>query len=52
MNHSPNAQGRDLPFFFPQEVVSITHEQNIIYWQLFAGHVVGSRPMKTKIKTL
>ena len=26
----------------------IAHEQTIIYRQLFAGHVVGSRPMKTK----
>ena len=27
-------------------MVSITHEQSIICSQLFAGHVVGSRPMK------
>ena len=27
---------------------SIEHEQTIIYRQLFAGHVVGSRPMKRK----
>ena len=26
----------------------IAHEQTIIYRQLFAGHVVGSRPMKRK----
>ena len=26
----------------------IAHEQTIICWQLFAGHVVGSRPMKKK----
>ena len=27
---------------------SIAHEQTIISRQLFAGHVVGSRPMKRK----
>ena len=27
---------------------SIAHEQTIICRQLFAGHVVGSRPMKRK----
>ena len=27
-----------------------THEQNIICTQLFAGHVVGSQPMKRKEK--
>jgi len=27
-----------------------THEQTIICGQLFAGHVVGSRPMKRKGK--
>jgi len=27
-----------------------THEQTIICGQLFAGHVVGSRPMKRKEK--
>ena len=26
----------------------IAHEQTIICWQLFAGHVVSSRPMKRK----
>ena len=26
----------------------ISHEKIIICWQLFAGHVVGSRPMKRK----
>ena len=31
-------------------MVSFTHEQNIICRQLFAGHVVGSRPMKRKKK--
>ena len=30
----------------------IAHEQTIICRQLFAGHVVGSRPMKRKIKLL
>ena len=29
---------------------STTHEQTIICRQLFAGHVVGSRPMKRKKK--
>ena len=28
-----------------------THEQTIIRRQLFAGHVVGSRPMERKKKT-
>ena len=66
LNHSPTAQGRDLPFFTNKSVVSITHEQNtvcsktnldaithvqpIIYRQLFAGHVVGSCPMKKEGK--
>jgi len=27
-----------------------THEQTIICWQLFAGHVVGCRPMEGKKK--
>ena len=27
---------------------SIAHEQTVIYKQLFAGHVVGSRQMKRK----
>ena len=26
----------------------IAHEENIICWKLFAGYVVGSRPMKRK----
>ena len=30
----------------------IAHEQTIICRQLFAGHVVGSRPMKRKKKLL
>ena len=30
----------------------IVHEQSIICRQLFAGHVVGSRPMKIKKKLL
>ena len=57
------AQGSDLPFLH-KSVVSITHEQNIICsrtqldsiaheqtiicMQLFAGHVVCSRPKKRK----
>ena len=28
-----------------------THEQTIFCWQLFADHVVGSRPMERKKKT-
>ena len=62
LNHSLTAQEA----FLPEIVVSITHEQNIICSkthldgttheqaiicrQFFAGHVVGSRPMKTKEK--
>jgi len=39
--------------FSTESVVSIAHEQNIIYsethcGQLFAGHVVGSWPIKSK----
>ena len=26
----------------------VAHERTIICWQLFAGHVVGFRPMKRK----
>ena len=54
-NHSPTARGTDLPFSH-KSVISIAHEQNIICSktlicrQLFAGHVVGSRPMKRKDK--
>ena len=54
-NHSLTARGTDPPFS-QKSVVSITHEQNIICSktlicsQLFAGHVVGSRPMKRKEK--
>ena len=54
-NHSLPARGTDPPFS-NKSVVSITHEQNIIYSktlicrQLFAGHVVSSRPMKRKEK--
>ena len=32
--------------------MAIAHEQTIICGQLFAGHVVGSRPMKRKKKLL
>ena len=31
-----------------KQLNDITHEHTIIYRQLFAGHVVGSRPMKRK----
>ena len=54
-NNSLTTRGTDLPFSH-KGVVSITHEQNIICnktlicRQLFAGHVVGSRPMKRKEK--
>ena len=54
-NQSLTARGADLPFSH-KSAVSITHEQNIICSktlicrQLFAGHVVGSRPMVTKGK--
>ena len=59
------AQGSGLPFFFEKMVPTTheqnvicsktrldgtTHEQTIICRQLFAGHVVGSRPMKRKEK--
>ena len=49
------ARGTDPPFSH-KSVVSITHEQNIICSktlicrQLFAGHMVGSQPMKRKEK--
>ena len=54
-NHSLTARGTDPPFSH-KSVVSITHEQNIICSktlicrQLFAGHEIGSRPMKRKEK--
>ena len=32
----------------PKKLNNIAHEQTIICRQLFAGHVVGSRPMKRK----
>ena len=54
-NHSLPARGTDPPFLH-KGVVSITHEQNIICSktlicrQLFARHVVSSRPMKRKEK--
>ena len=32
----------------PKELNGIAHEQTISCRQLFAGHVVGSRPMKRK----
>ena len=31
-----------------KQLNDIAHEHTIIYRQLFAGHVVGSRPMKRK----
>ena len=56
-NHSLTAWGTDLPFSHKSVVsIVITHEQNIICSktplcrQLFAGHVVGSWPMKRKEK--
>ena len=54
-NHSLKGRGSDLPFSH-KSVVSIAHEPNIICSktlicrQLFAGHVVGFWPMKTKEK--
>ena len=61
-NHFLTAQGRDLPNVFPimheQNIIcsitrldGTTHEQTIIFWQLFAGHVVDSRPIERKEKT-
>ena len=50
------AQENKLPFSHKSMIFSITHEQNIIgsktliCRQLFAGHVVGSLPMKRKEK--
>ena len=50
-----DSSGTHLPLS-PKSVASIAHEQNIICSktpicrQLFAGHVVGSRPMKRKGK--
>ena len=44
----------DLPFscksdrYKEKSTASFTHEQNIVCSQLFAGHVVDSRPMKRK----
>ena len=54
-NHSLTARGTDLPFSH-KSGISIAHEQNIISSktlicrQLFADHVVCSRPMKRKDK--
>ena len=52
-NHSVTARGTDLPFS-RKSVMSTAHEQNIICSKtlmlLFAGHEVGSRPMKRKDK--
>ena len=65
-NHFLTAQGSDLPFFLENVVPSTheqniicsktrldgtTHEQTIICRQLFAGHVVDSRPMERQKKT-
>ena len=56
-NHSLAARGTDPPFSH-KSVVSITREQNIICSetlicrQLFAGQLVGSRPMKRKEKKI
>ena len=55
-NHFLPARGADPPFSH-KSVVSITYEQNticsktLICRQLFAGHVVTSRPIKRKEKT-
>ena len=52
------ARERSARHFSHKSVVSVTHEQNIIYCktlvyrQIFTGHVVGSRPMKRKEKFL
>ena len=58
-------QGSDLPFFTPEcgynyaweeyylcktHLDGSAHEQTFICGQLFAGHMVGSRPMKKKKK--
>ena len=54
-NLSLTARATDRPFSH-KSVISIAHEQNticsktLICRQLFAGHVVGSRPMKRKDK--
>ena len=54
-NHSLPSRGTDPPLLH-EGVVLITHEHNIICSkplirrQLFAGHVVSSRPMKRKEK--
>ena len=54
-NHSLTARGTDLPFSH-KSVLSTAYEQNIICSktlicrQLYAGHVMGSRPMKRKDK--
>ena len=54
-NHSLTGRGSDLPFSH-ESVASIAHEHNIICSktlicrQLFAGHVVGFWPIKTKGK--
>ena len=63
LNCSLTAQGSDLPFFMrgfhyawaeyyllQNTFRVITYEQTIICRKLFAGHVVGSRPMKMKRK--
>ena len=54
-NHSLTARGTDLPFSH-KSVMSTAQDQNIICSktlicrQFFAGHVLGSRPMKRKDK--
>ena len=55
-NHSLTARGTELPFSH-KSVMSTAQEQNIISSktficrQFFAGHVMGSRPMKRKDNT-
>ena len=55
LNHSLTAQGSDLPFlmfypraWFPLRMSRILFAQTIFSRQLFASHVVGSRPMKSR----
>ena len=38
----------EILFAVEKQMEDIGHEQTIICRQLFAGHVLGSQPMKTK----
>ena len=40
--HEQNIRSSETQFY------DVAHERTIICWQLFAGHVVGFRPMKRK----